>query len=96
MEIESALDHALKLGQPHRGYSPEVLNAIDMKPPNDKFISAMVHPVMPSLPPIHKAIIGMEPITVNDTVRGYLPTYNGLEYLPGAMDDLGVDLFPAS
>jgi hypothetical protein len=93
MEIEGTLTHASKLRQPHLGYAPEVLNAIDMRLPGNEFISAMVHAVMPSIPQIHKAIIGMEPVTVNDAVQGYLPSYNGLERLPGAIrDDLGIDL----
>lgn len=93
MKVEGALTHASELGQSHLGYSPEVLNAIDMRLPCNKFISAMVHPVMSSIPQIHQAIIRMESVTVNDTVQGYLPSYNGLERLPGAIrDDLGVDL----
>ena len=93
MQIEGTLAHASKLGQPHLGYAPEVLNAIDMRLPGDEFIPAMVHPVMPSIPQIHKTIIGTEPVTVDDAVQGYLSSYNGLESLPGAiLDDLGVDL----
>jgi len=30
MQVEGTLTHASKLGQPHLGYSPEVLNAIDL------------------------------------------------------------------
>mgnify|MGYP006987148843 CR=1 FL=1 len=85
MQIEGTLAHASKLGKPHLGYAPEVLNAIDMRLPGDEFIPAMVHPVMPFIPQINKTIIGAEPVTVNDAVQGYLPTYNGLESLPGAI-----------
>lgn len=93
MQVEGTLAHASKLGQSHFGYAPKVLNAIDMRLPGNEFISAMVYAIMPSIPQIHKAIIGMEPVTVNDAVQGYLPLYNGLKSLPGAIrDDLGVDL----
>ena len=92
MEIEGTLAHASKLRQSHLGYSPEVLDAIDMRLPGNEFISAMVHTIMSSIPQINQAIIGMESVTVDDAVQGYLSSYNGLEGLPGAIrDDLGVD-----
>jgi len=93
MQVEGTLAHASELGQSHLGYTPEVLNAIDMRLPGNEFISAMVHTIMSSIPQIHKAIVGMESVTVDDAVQGYLPSYNGLKGLPGAIrDDLGVDL----
>jgi len=71
MEIEGTLAHASKFGQPHLGYTPEVFNAIDMRLPGNEFIPAMVHTIMSSIPQIHKATIGMKPITMNGTVQKY-------------------------
>ncbi len=92
MEIEGTLAHASKLGQPHLGYTPKVLDSIDMRPAGNELIPAVIHPVMSPIPQIHKSIIGMESVAVDDAVQGYLPSYNGLERFPGAIrNDLGKD-----
>lgn len=61
MKSERGAVEAAALGQAHLGDAPEVLNAVDVRLVFDKFIAAMIHPVVLLVAQIHQAIVASHP-----------------------------------
>jgi len=84
--IKFGFRHAIKLGQPTLGKTPERFNTVNMAAAPSKFITAMIYSVM--------FVIATPAIAVNDTFRFDFPTRHPLRRpFSGIRNNLGID-FP--
>src|SRR5438445_713751 len=96
VQAQGGAGESAELGQTHLGDAPEVLNAIDMRLAFDKFIAAMIHPVMLLVAQVHQAAVALPTIGIDDTAQGHLALQNGRQHRPGTVrNDLRVN-FPVT
>ena len=72
MQIECGFMIASELGESGFGDSPEVFNTIDMVGIMRKFILYMLDSMMLFVTKIDQAVIGLESIGINHSIRCYL------------------------
>src|SRR5450432_1323473 len=87
MQVQGGAVEAAKLGQPHLGDAPEVLNAVDVRLVFDKLIAAMIHPVMLLVAQVHQAAVALPAIRINHAAQGHLALQNGRQHCAAAIGD---------
>ena len=92
MQIKSRRVHASELGKPDLGDAPEAFDAIDMRMPSGKLISAVIDTEVP-VADIHQAVIASPAVGVDDGLRSDLAPDNGLQRgFLAIWHDLGIDM----
>ncbi len=83
---------AAKLGQTHLGLAPEVLDAVDVRLAPDKFIAAMIDPVMLLIAQIHQTAVALPAVGIDHAAQGDFTLQNGRQHGTAAIgNDLRVN-----
>ncbi len=72
--------------------SPKVFDSINMVMTIGKFVFAMLDPIMPFIPVIHKTVVGLEAVGIDHCTGVCFAPNNGQQFIHRAVfDDLGIN-----